>query len=265
MENLSESGLPTKGERGRFAAHPDMTASFLSTLRSVLCLLLAVAGFLPAADAGGEHIVVSGGPALRHWEEYRIPSDQHDRYGGNFIKAAHIRMQGLRRSHPGAALTWMIYRPAYEARDREDAVRRPPYVCDMREIQDRAAHVGARIVWFSSTPQLISYLNNRRGRLIDSFEYFGHSNKYAFLFDYSCDILGVSTCYLHAKDLRSIRGGAFSRGAHIQSWGCHTAEYMSQVFRRRTGRPMIGAVGKTDYSAISDNVSLPAVNGRWGQ
>jgi hypothetical protein len=28
---------------------------------------------------------------------------------------------------------------------------------------------------------------------------------------------------------------------------------------------MIGAVGKTDYSAISDNVSLPAVNGRWGQ
>jgi len=28
---------------------------------------------------------------------------------------------------------------------------------------------------------------------------------------------------------------------------------------------MIGAVGKTDYSAIKDNVTLPAVNGRWGQ
>ncbi len=217
------------------------------------------------AESRAELIVISGGPALRAWEEYRVPADQHDRYAGNFIKAAHIRMQGMRRTQPQGQLTWAIYRPAYTSRDREDAVRQPPYQCNIAEIQTRAATVDAKIFWFSTTPQLMNYLNNRKGRPIAHLEYFGHSNKYAFLFDYSSDILGVSTCYLHASDLKGLRGGIFTRNAHIQSWGCHTAEYMSQIFKRRTGHPMIGAVGKTDYSAIADNVSLPAVNGRWGQ
>ena len=232
----------------------------------LLCLFSLAAPSVAQHDyTREEFIVVSGGPALRQWEEYRVPADQHDRYAGNFIKAAHHRMRGIRRVHPQAQLTWLIHRPGYVARDREDALRRPPYVCDMAEIQQRANDVGATIQWFTTTDQFLAYLNNRRGRLIASLEYFGHSNKYAFLFDYSNDILGVSTCYLHASDLKRLRGGLFARGAHVQSWGCHTAEYMSQIFRKRTGIPMIGAVGKTDYSTIGDNVSLPAVNGRWGQ
>ena len=85
------------------------------------------------------------------------------------------------------------------------------------------------------------------------------------LFDYSNDVLGVSTCYLHVTDLRRLRRGLFTSDAHVQSWGCHTGEYMSSVWKSATGHPMIGAVGKTDYTAIKDGKTLPAVGGRWTQ
>jgi hypothetical protein len=48
--------------------------------------------------------------------------------------------------------------------------------------------------------------------------------------------------------LKKIRSGAFAKGAYCQSWGCHTAEAMSAVWKKATGVPMIGAKGKTDYS-----------------
>jgi len=212
-----------------------------------------------------EFVIVSGGPSLRMWEDYRVPAEQHDRYAGNFIKAAHHRMRQIRAQHPAAQLTWLIYRPAYVTRDREDMQRRPPYTCYTSEILERAAKCGARIVWFGTKDFLINYLNNRGGRKIADLEFFVHSNKYAFLFDYSNDILGVSTCYLHSVDLRRIRRGIFTKNAHVQSWGCHTAEYMSAIWKKATGVPMIGAVGKTDYRAISDNVSLPSIGGRWSR
>ena len=226
----------------------------MHTLRYVLTFLLLLA----APVLAQEYIVVSGGPALRKWEDYRVPEEQHDRYAGNFIKAAHIRLQQLRATNPQAQLTWLIYRPAYVSRDREDAVRRPPYTCYTSEILERAGKVGARIEWFSSKDSLISYINNRSRGKIANLEFFVHSNKYAFLFDYSNEVMGVSTCYLHCVDLRRIHRGLFTSNAHVQSWGCHTAEYMSGVWKKTTGVPLIGAIGKTDYRAIGDNVSLPS-------
>lgn len=229
----------------------------MQTLKFVLLFLLAFTALAPAQ----EYIIVSGGPSLRKWEDYRVPEEQHDRYAGNFIKAAHHRMTKLRQANPAIGqFTWLIYRPAYAARDREDAVRRPPYTCTTGEIQQRAAQAGARIVWFSTKDEVINYLNNRSQGKIAHLDFFVHSNKYAFLFDYSSEILGVSTCYLHSVDLKRLRKGLFLSGATVQSWGCHTAEYMSAVWKRTTGVPLIGAIGKTDYRAIGDNVSLPACN-----
>lgn len=240
----------------------------MHTARLVLVFLLGLSGMSLAQHnyAAEEFVIVSGGPSLREWEDYRVPAEQHDRYAGNFAKAAHIRLEQLRAQHgPAAQLTWLLYRPAYVARDREDAVRRPPWTCFISEINERAAKCGARIVWFSTKDFLINYLNNRGGKKIADLEFFVHSNKYAFLFDYSCDVLGVSTCYLHSVDLRRIHRGLFTKGALVKSWGCHTAEYMSAVWKKATGVPMLGAVGKTDYRAIGDNVSLPSISGSWKQ
>jgi hypothetical protein len=234
----------------------------MHTLRLVLLLLISlVAPALAQNDAGVEYIVVSGGPALRKWEDYRVAPEQHDRYAGNFIKAAHIRLQQIRVAHPQAQLTWLVYRPAYVSRDREDAVRHPPFTCYTNEIVERAGRVGARIEWFSSKDAIINYINNRSRGKIANLEFFVHSNKYAFLFDYSNEVMGVSTCYLHCLDLRRLHHGLFTSDAHVQSWGCHTAEYMSGVWKKATGVSLIGAVGKTDYTAIGDNISLPACGG----
>lgn len=236
--------------------------------RLILILLVFLPGLLFAQRdySREEYVICSGGPALRALEDYRGAGDRHDRFWGNFIRAARIRMDQLRTRY-GAELpiTWLVYRPAYETRSREDRARRPEYICDIAEIQRVALQRGVRIVWFSTKDQVIGYLNNRGGRKMSGFEFFGHSNKYCMLFDYSNDVLGVSTCYLHVTDLRRLRSGLFTSDAHVQSWGCHTGEYMSSVWKSATGHPMIGAVGKTDYTAIKDGKSLPAVGGRWTQ
>lgn len=213
-----------------------------------------------------EYVILSGGPALRAWEQYRMPKDQHDKYGGNFIKSARIRIDQLRAQHgPALNITWIVHRPSYETRQREELVTKPVWTVSIPEITGLAASRGVKLVWFDNTNYLISYLNNRGGRKMSGFEFYGHSNKFCFLFDYSNDILGVSSCYLHASDLRRLHRGLFTPDAIVHSYGCHTGEFMSRIWKKHTGIPMIGAVGKTDFSAISDNVSLPTVNGRWTQ
>ena len=237
-------------------------------------LLLALLGFTAATGpasaqrnyAQEEYVILSGGPALRVWEQYRAPKDQHDKYGGNFIKSARIRIDQLRARHgPALNITWIVHRPSYETRQREELVTRPVWPTSIPEITGLAAERGVKLVWFNNTNFLISYLNNRSGRKMSGFEFYGHSNKYCFLFDYSNDILGVSTCYLHCADLKRLHRGLFTRDAIVHSYGCHTGEYMSRIWKKQTGVPMIGASGKTDFSAISDNVTLPTVNGRWVQ
>lgn len=247
-----------------------MTArSFLPHLVWILLLGLTASPGTAHAQrnyAQEEYVILSGGPALRYWEEYRAPKDQHDRYWGNFIRAARIRIDQLRAQHgPSINITWLVYRPGYETRQREDAVKRPQYLCTTAEISTLANERGIRLLWFNNTNFVISYLNNRGGRKMSGFEFYGHSNKYCFLFDYSNDILGVSSCYLHCVDLRRLHRGLFTSNAIVHSYGCHTGEYMSRIWKKNTGIPMIGAVGKTDFSAIKDNVTLPTVNGRWAQ
>jgi hypothetical protein len=99
---------------------------------------------------------------------------------------------------------------------------------------------------------------------ICDFEYFGHSNKYCFMFDYSGVIYGASTSWLHEKDLSRINGSAFTRDAYCKSWGCHTGESMSRAWKRATGLPMWGAIGKTDYSSPGGGVFL-SPGGRWSK
>ena len=250
---------------------PALPMTSCSFLRLLLLFLLGFGTLSGTASAqrnyaAEEYVILSGGPALRYWEEYRSPKDQHDRYWGNFIRAARIRIDQLRAQHgPAINLTWLVYRPGYETRQREDAVKRPQYLCTTAEVTTLAAERGVRLLWFNNTNFVISYLNNRGGRKMSGFEFYGHSNKYCFLFDYSNDILGVSSCYLHSADLGRLNRGLFTRDAIVHSYGCHTGEYMSRIWKKQTGVPMIGASGKTDFTAIKDNVTLPTVNGRWVQ
>jgi hypothetical protein len=241
------------------------------TIRLVLMLvawsLLAESGRAQggAIDyARSEFIIVSGGPALRKWEDLRRANEQHDRWWGNFIRSARIRIQQIRRAHgPAARITWLVYRPAYEMRVPEDAARNADQPAALSKIESVRDAYNLKLVYFNSGDDVITYLNSRPRRSIVNFEYFGHSNRDCFMFDYSAEISGASVAYLHETQLKRIHGNVFNPKATIRSWGCHTGESFSKFWKKAVGVPMEGALGKTDYSVIIDHVSLPRVNGRW--
>jgi hypothetical protein len=230
-------------------------------------LFLALATFLvlgtlsARAETTGEYIVLTGGPALRFMEHGK-GAVSHDVYWFNFVDASVIRWQQLEAmAPPGTVMTWLIYRPSYASRSRELGLDL------IRQLEDKAQKLNVRLVFFDDTPQLISYLNKGLDRdkiKITSFDYFGHSNKACFLFDYSNTIDTMSIAYLHVKDLRRIDSDDFARNAQCKSWGCHSGEMYSQWWKNEFDVALTGAIGKTDFS----HGGLPVLSnsdGKWAQ
>jgi len=236
-----------------------MTRSLLLTLLGLLCL-----AWPARAESGVEYLLVSGGPALIEWERHKaVP---HDIWWGNFIRAARVRIQELRRLHgPSARITWLVYKRGYQRRGARQDQR--DLIALIESVRDA---YGVRLIWFDGGSEVVDYLNRGQPRdrvKIGSFDFYGHSNSKAFMFDYSNEIDSASKSWLHEDELGSIRRGIFARGAVIKSWGCHTGESMSAKWRRATGTRMIGAVGKTDYSKGYQFNWVPQLSrgGRWAR
>ncbi len=237
--------------------------------RSIITLLVLLGGMLisnsalAALNPNDEYIIISGGPALQSLEAYRREAHRHDKWWGNFIRTARLRVEQLQKASNGAVkITWLVYRPGYESRATEDG---QPLIANIESVRDK---YGIKLVWFNSQDEVINYINagqDRNAVKVSGLEYFGHSNKYCFVFDYSNDILGASKSFLHQSELKRLNRKVFAKGAYCKSWGCHSAEAFTQEFRRVTGVKMIGAVGKTDYSETYKG-TLPFVSpgGRWG-
>ena len=226
-------------------------------LRWVLWMLGFGAASTPIfAEASREYILISGGVSLDKWERYK--QQPHDRWAMNFIRAARIRIQQIRAADPAAQITWLVYRPAYERRgeeDKKDLLALVDSVKDAYKLNRR---------FFSSGSEVVEYINRGKNRLkvkVCDFEYFGHSNKACWMFDYSNFIDSSSKAWLHEDELSELRGDAFAPDCHVKSWGCHTGESMSQRFFQATGIRMWGAVGKTQYRTEE----LPAISTRWGR
>ncbi len=221
-----------------------------------------LSGLAPAADAAPSagsryHVILCGGPALRKWENFRIERDQHDRWWANFVRASTLRMVEIRRAYGKTAnITWIVYRQGYAQRGREDG---KPYTTWLTEL---AAKRNVSLIWVSDGTGAINAINRHPSGSIISFDFFGHSNKYCFLLDYSAEIMGASKAWIHQDDLARIRRGVFARNSQCQSWGCHTGESMSAYWKRATGQTMIGAKGKTNYEPISQG-NMPSVSGSW--
>jgi hypothetical protein len=231
----------------------------------VAALLLLFLCTMPHAGAAqpqepatpGEHVIVSGGVSLWVWEKWK--AQPHDNWWANFVRAARIRIQQIRESKPDAQITWLVYRPSYISRGRQD---NRDYMSLISSVRDA---YNVRLMWFESTDQLVNYLNAGQPRdrvKIANLEFFGHSNKACFMFDYSNMIDSGSKCWLHEKEFGKIRRGIFTRDALVRSWGCHTGESMSQKFRAATGVPMWGLIGKSQYLTEELPVAASAT-GRW--
>lgn len=221
-----------------------------------LAFVLAGPGRSVFADAAREHVIISGGVSLDKWERYK--EQPHDRWAMNFVRAARIRIQEIRAQDAAAQITWLVYRPAYERRGAEDGKDLVSLVESVRDAYK------LRLVYFSSGPEVLAYLLRGRERSkikVCDFEYFGHSNKACWMFDYSNFIDSASKAWLHEDELHSLRPEIFTPDCHAKSWGCHTGESMSMRFRDATGIRMWGAVGKTQYRTEE----LPMLSSRWGR
>lgn len=226
-----------------------------------LVLFLAAVGSAPAVEK--EYIILSGGPSLIEWEKYKAAP--HDAWWGNFIRAARVRIQQLRAEYgPNAKITWLVYRPGYDRRaSRQD---RADLIGNITSVRDK---YGVNLIWFNDKNAVINYLNAGQPRnavKIANFEFYGHSNRACFMFDYSNEIDSASKVWLHEDELKSIHRGLFTKDAFVKSWGCHTGESMSKKFKAATGKKMIGAIGKTDYAHGHTRGWIPALSdgGRWG-
>lgn len=236
-------------------------------IRRFILVVVAALALIPSASFGqgseprepGEYIIVSGGVSLWVWEKWK--AQPHDNWWMNFIRAARIRIEQIKAANPNQQITWLVYRPSYVSRGRQDG---RDYLSLVTSVRDA---FGVRLMWFDNSRQIINYLNQGQPRdrvKINGFEFFGHSNKACFLFDYSNMIDSASKCWLHEKDLGQIRRGLFTRDALVRSWGCHTGESMSQKFRSATGVSMWGMVGKSQY--MTNELPVHAkMGGRWAR
>jgi hypothetical protein len=206
-----------------------------------------------------EIVIISGGVSLSQWENFK--PQPHDKWWMNFVRAARIRIQQIREADPEAQITWMVFKPAYLRRSAQENKNLLKLIDSVRD----AYHV--RRIYFSETSELLDYLNagkNREKVKIVDLEYFGHSNKACWMFDYSNYIDSCSKVWLHENELNKLNPGIFSKDAYVRSWGCHTGESMASHFLRATGVPMWGAIGKTQYRTDE----LPALaerSGRWSR
>jgi hypothetical protein len=235
-------------------------------MRSICLILLAcftLASVTPVhADpvppsSSGEFIILTGGVSLWVWEKWK--ANPHDNWWMNFVRASRIRIQEIKEAQPDAQITWLVYRPAYEKRAQQE---KNDLISHIQSVRDA---YGVKLMWFDKPSQVINYLNAGQSRdkvKIADFEFFGHSNKACWMFDYSSNIDSASKAWLHQDDMKQINRGIFSRDAYVKSWSCHTGESMSKVFKTQTGVVMIGASGKTQY--MTDELPvLASPTGRW--
>ena len=146
-------------------------------------------------------------------------------------------------------ITWMVYKPGYVDRGRQE---KQDLIANINTVRDKF-HL--HLVYFSHGGDVIDYLNNGqpRDRLkVAGFEFF----------DYSNIVDSASKAWMHESELKRIDRHDFTRDAYVKSWGCHTGESMSKLWREATGTNMWGAIGKTDYST-GELPALSSVGGKW--
>ncbi|MCX6967806.1 MAG: hypothetical protein NTZ46_08535 [Verrucomicrobia bacterium] len=213
----------------------------------------------PAVAPNREYILLSGGPSILVWEQWK--SQPHDLWWQNFIRAAEIRITELEsQGVPASQITWFVYQPAYQTRSKQEGQNL------VGNISALGSSLHVKLKFFSRSQQVIDYLNAGQPRSvvkIADLEYFGHSNKACWMFDYSNLIDSASKVWIHEGELNQLAPGIFARDAFIKSWGCHTGESMSQKFRRATGMKMWGATGRSQYMTHELPVLAQPEKSRW--
>lgn len=224
----------------------------LLCLASLFCLFCA-----PLASAGD--VILTGGVALRSWEDFRGPN-AHDNWWANFVRASTVKIAQLQEKNASARITWIVYRPAYLTRGKENKIDYVP------KIAETAGKLKVKLVWVDTAEAAFKAIAAAgRAEKINTFTYFGHSNPHAFMLDYSNDIMAASTQWMHEKDIeKHLSPALFAPQAECWSYGCYTGQSMSGYWKRATQVPMWGNTESTRYQPVGEG-KLPEGAGKWVQ
>jgi len=178
----------------------------------------------------GEYIILVGGPSMYQWEKYK--TYPHDHWWANFVRAARIRTDQLRAElGPDTKITWLVYRQGYEDRAKQE---HQDLIGLIGSVRDK---LNLNLVWFGPGSAVINYLNNGEPRdqvKVIGFEYFGHSNRACFMFDYSNNIDSACKSWLHESDLTKINRRIFARhDRRDRQNAVHDGRTADPHFRRR--------------------------------
>ena len=229
----------------------------MKLMRNVLmATLLAGCSLTQAVE-----VVLCGGVALRSWENLRGPS-AHDNWWANFVRASTVYIDQARAKDPEKDIVWIVYRPAYIARGKENQI---DYISRIRET---AAKRKLRLRFVDTAEDAYRAINkaprNKKDK-VTAFYYFGHSNPHAFMLDYSSTIMAASAAWIHEKDLATkIDKNIFASDAECWSYGCYTGRSMSKYWKEAFGVPMWGNTESTRYQPVGEG-KLPAGAGKWVQ
>lgn len=221
-------------------------------------LLLAAAAGLCSPVSQAVEVILTGGVALKTWEHLRGPA-KHDNWWANFVRASTVRMELARRENPSVRFVWIVYRPAYITRGKED---RKDYVSMIRDLSKK---YNAQLVFADTADQVYAAINNapRGNDRIHSFYYFGHSNAHAFMLDYSNSIIGSSKQWIHEDDLtKRIKRNIFTPDAQCFSFGCYTGKSMTAKWKSAFGVTLVGNTESTRYQPVGDG-KMPVGAGAW--
>lgn len=233
-----------------------MVALVMMRLKHLGLLMACLWACSPVSQA--VEVILTGGVALKTWENLRGPA-RHDNWWANFVRASTVRMSLARKENPATKFVWVVYRPAYITRGKEEG---KDYISMIRDL---AKKYNAKLVFVDTADQAYAAINNAPigGERITSFYYFGHSNAHAFMLDYSNSIIGSSKQWLHEKELASkLKKSAFAPNAKCYSFGCYTGQSMSGKWREALGMPMLGNTASTRYQPVGDG-RMPEGAGKW--
>ena len=89
----------------------------------------------------------------------KYKTEPHDHWWANFVHAARIRTEQLRAElGENAMITWLVYKPGYLARSKQDGM---DLIGNINSVRD-AYHLN--LVYFDNGGQVINYLNNGQPR-----------------------------------------------------------------------------------------------------
>ena len=127
-------------------------------MKSRLALLFLFLAIVTAQAQQSEYIIVVGGPSLHQWEQYK--PQPHDHWWANFVHSARVRTeQLLTQVPPGTTMTWMVYKPGYIDRGKQD---NQDLIANINSVRDKF-HLN--LIYFDHGGDVINYLKIGRAHV----------------------------------------------------------------------------------------------------